>query len=174
MVEDKSIQVFKETESLPVPTNADIERAEAEFLTKPHISEAVEGKEGVYLIDCPMRHHFFPGIYIRECFMPAGAFVLGHEHLTEHANIILKGRARVTVGGEVQLIEAGTMIGSGPGVRKTLFILEDMIWQTVHANPDNCTDIDVLEARIRVKSKTFLENKEQLSLLKNQPLTLCQ
>lgn len=170
---DTSIAVFEQTERLPVPTNVDIERAEAEFVNKPHISEA-EGKEGVFLIDCPLKHHFCPGVYIREIFMPEGALIIGHEHLTEHFNIILSGTARVTVGSAVQEIVGPCMITSGPGVRKTLYILKDMIWQTVHANPDNCTDIAVLEDRIRVKSKTFLESAEQLRLLQHQPPSLCQ
>jgi hypothetical protein len=30
--------------------------------------------------DCPVTHHFGPGVYIREVKIPAGSLVLGHKH----------------------------------------------------------------------------------------------
>lgn len=108
------------------------------------------------LIDAPgaiwdpplLKHLFAPGIYIREIHMPAGIYVLGAQHKTEHFNIVLTGRAAVFMDGEFHLIQAPCTIKSDVDVRKFLLIEEDMIWQTVHANPDNERDVKVLESRL--------------------------
>lgn len=96
-------------------------------------------------VDCPLRHAFAPGVYIREIFMPAGTFVIGKIHKTEHFNIILKGKfALVGDGGHFDVIEAPCTFKSGVGVSKALFIYEDCTWQTVHAT--DLRDIDALDA----------------------------
>jgi len=111
-------------------------------------------------------HHFSPGIYIREIFMPAGMLVIGAQHKTRHFNVILKGRARVFMDGKVHEIQAPCTIESGVDVRKVLLILEDMTWQTIHANPDDEKDVDVLENRLATFSERYLQKKaERLALL---------
>ena len=56
-------------------------------------------------IDCPVQHHFGPGIYMREAFLPSGTYVMGHAHKDEHMNIMLKGKMAVIVNGEAKVIE---------------------------------------------------------------------
>jgi hypothetical protein len=121
-------------------------------------------------IACPLQHRFAPGIYLREIHMPAGVFVVGHEHATEHFNIVLQGRAQVRLiraDGEsesVGMIEAPATFISEAGVRKVLIIEEDMIWQTVHANPDDERDIAKLEERYVRLSPELLAAKGSLDL----------
>ena len=123
-------------------------------------------------VECPLVHRFTPGIYLREITMPAGTIVVGHKHLTEHLNIILTGRALVAWDGNVELLEAPHTFVSGPGVRKMLLILEDMVWQTIHNINDNIdvddlTDkrlgalVDFLEPDIIVKSDAWMEHDRQ-------------
>lgn len=100
--------------------------------------------EGVQ-VECPLVHHFSPGIYAREIFMPAGTFIIGHKHKTQHLNIILSGKAAVLMDGEVHYVEAPAVIESKPGVQKVLLIEEDMRWMTIHANPTECRDVVQLE-----------------------------
>ena len=83
-------------------------------------------------VECPVSHYQPPGVYCREIFMPAGTFIIGHLHKTEHINIVIKGRARVLMSGKVYDIQGPMNFISKKGVRKVLFILEDMIWMTVH------------------------------------------
>lgn len=93
--------------------------------------------------------------------MRAGTFVIGHEHKTEHFNIVLTGRASVMLeDGKVQEIVAPCTFVSHAGVRKVLYIHEDMIWQTVH--PTEETDVDKLEAALIVKSVSFLKHEKLL------------
>ena len=135
----------------------------------------IEAVEGACLdlpqIDCPLVHKFAPGVYLREIFMPRGTFIIGHEHRTEHFNIVLSGRARVMMEGKVHEIMGPCTFVSKPGVRKVLLILEDMRWATVH--PTHETDLHALEDELIVKSQTFLEHEsmEMLARLQQPILT---
>lgn len=131
-------------------SNAFIERVEENLLHLPQIG-------------MPLTHRFAPGVYLREIFMPAGTFVIGHEHKTEHFNIVLTGRARVLVDGVVREVGAGEVFVSKPGVRKVLYILENMRWQTVH--PTDETDISKLEELLIIKSPSFIRSEEAQSLI---------
>jgi hypothetical protein len=112
-------------------------------------------------VDCPLTHRFAPGVYFREIFMPADTIVLGHEHKTEHFNVILTGRALVAMDGEIQEVIAPAVIKSLAGVRKALLIIEDMRWCTVH--PTDETDLDKLEELLIIKSPTWLAHHQHLA-----------
>lgn len=124
--------------------------------------EGVEELEGELLkmegsTECSrlrLSHHFAPGIYVREIFMPAGEFIIGAEHTTEHFNIVLTGKATIIADGEVVEVVAPATFVSRAGVRKVLQIHSDMIWQTVHANPENETDTAKLESKLCRMSAT--------------------
>lgn len=122
--------------------NRKIEQAEKALLEFPQL-------------DCPLTHKFAPGVYLREIFMPAGTIVIGHEHKTAHFNVVLAGRARVMMDGVVEEIVAPCTFVSQPGVRKVLYILEDMRWATVH--PTKETRIDKLERKLVKKSLAWVE-----------------
>jgi hypothetical protein len=109
-------------------------------------------------VECPLTHRFAPGVYFREIFMPAGTIVLGHEHKTEHFNVILTGRALVAMDGEIQEVVAPAVIKSLAGVRKALLIIEDMRWCTIH--PTDETDLDKLEELLIIKSPAWLAHHE--------------
>jgi hypothetical protein len=147
-------------EAFKLPTNYEIERVEGQLLAAQRNGEFPA-------VEIPLSHYFAPGVYIREVFMPAGSFVIGHEHKTEHFNIVLKGVASVMMGGQLGLIKAPFTLISGTGVRKVLYIHEDMIWQTVHTNPDNCQDIPTLEARHVIPTQSFLAHLAEMETLKS-------
>jgi hypothetical protein len=135
----------------PLPeSETDIERAEAALL---------EGVQPVTFL----KHHFAPGIYIREIWMPAGSMILGHRHKTDHLNVITQGKVLVRAEGELRLIDAKgpapVTFRSGTGVRKALYLLEDTTWLTVHVNPDDCTDIPTLEARYTEPSEVYKQHE---------------
>lgn len=99
-------------------------------------------------VECPLEEYFAPDIYVRQVTMPAGTFVLGATHLTEHLNVVISGSARVVVGDEIVEIKAPCTFKSEAGVQKILHITEDCTWQTVHSNPENITDTKVLEDKL--------------------------
>lgn len=120
----------------------DIDAAEIEML----------GQEQV---DCPVTHRFGPGIYIREVFMPKGAYIIGHRHTTPHINIMLTGVIGLLNddGTETVLTAPQTFVAQ-PG-RKIAYIYEDVIWQNVHSTEE--TDVEKLEAMFLDKSPAFLD-----------------
>jgi hypothetical protein len=95
----------------------------------------------------PVRHRFAPGVYLREISMPAHTVVIGRVHLTEHFNILLQGAALIVHDdGRREELRAPMSFVSKAGVQKVLYILEDMIWQTVH--PTTETDLNKLETML--------------------------
>ncbi len=128
----------------------DIPKLEADMLKLPQAEHCVE-------------HIFAPGVYVRQIFMPAGAFLIGHTHKTEHLNVVLKGKARVLVDGKVVEISAPFTFKSGAGAQKVLYILEDMIWQTIHATDE--TDVQKLEAMLVRKSPVYLSHQLEKELM---------
>lgn len=102
--------------------------------------------------DCPVAHHFGPGIYIREVTLPAGIFAVGHAQKYEHLNIMLTGKVAIVDGDQVRVLEAPLIFTGKPG-RKVGYVLETCVWQNVYAT--NETDIDTLEAHYLDKSKTW-------------------
>jgi hypothetical protein len=135
-------------------------------VAKPASPEQIQRLEARLLnlpqADVPLVERFAPGVYLREVFMAKDTFVIGHEHRTEHFNVVLTGRASVLMNGEVSEIVAPCTFVSKPGVRKVLYIHEDMRWQTIH--PTEETDPLLLEDTLIVKSPAYLEHQAALDL----------
>lgn len=112
----------------------------------------------------PLEHRFQDGVYIREISMPADTFVIGHVHKHQHWNIILTGRALVSMEGEMREVCAGDVILSGPLVQKTLYIIDEMRWITVHSNPENIQDIATLEDEIVHLSSEMHDARKGMTL----------
>lgn len=123
-------------------TESDVQRLEAAFLDMPQA-------------DCPITHRFAPGIYIREVRMPAGSYVIGHHHKTDHLNIMLSGHLTILNedGTKTELRAPQTFIA--PTGRKIAYIHEDVIWQNVFATEER--DIDTLDEMFLDKSEAWLE-----------------
>ena len=130
---------------LTVPINDQIEKVEGQLLQLPQV-------------DCPLVHRFAPSVYMREVTMPTGSFVIGHEHNTEHFNVVLSGKARVMIDGVIEDIIAPCVFISKPSVRKILFIVEEMKWATVH--PTEQTDLEILDSTLIKKSDCFVRHSE--------------
>ena len=109
-------------------------------------------------VDCALVHRFAPSVYMREVTMPAGSFIIGHEHKTEHFNVVLTGKARVMMDGVIEDIIAPCVFVSKPAVRKVLYIVEEMKWATVH--PTEETDLEILDSNLIRKSNSFIKHSE--------------
>lgn len=139
-----------------------IPRIESEPAAPPAIREMIEALRQMPQREMPVTHRFQAGVYLREIFMPADTFVVGHVHKTRHHNIVTRGRAVVSMAGQpAKIVEAGALFESEAGVQKVLYIESDMLWVTVHANPDECRDVAALEERL-------LEIPEDLLALKGE------
>jgi len=116
-------------------------------------------------IDCPVQHHFGPGIYIREVFIPAGTYAMGHAHKKPTMNILLRGKMAVMVNGQAKVIEGPFIFNSEPG-RKFAYAIEGCVFQNLHATDE--TDLNKIENEFVDKSDAWkskqIENKQFLAI----------
>lgn len=115
---------------------------------------------------CPVKHHFAPGQYAREIFVPAHpdpeqpglyAVVIGKIHIHAHVNVVSQGRCIVfTEDGLVEIKAPATFISS-PGTKRVVTVVEDLIWTTVHNNPTDTRDLAVLERELIAPDYAALE-----------------
>lgn len=119
-----------------------MENAEVEMLSIPQV-------------DCPVVHHFGPGICIREVFMPAGTLAIGHFQKFTHMNIMLKGKVMIVDDGQTKVLTA-PMIFNGKAGRKIGYVIEDMVWQNIYAT--ELKDADAVEAFFIEKSEDWQQD----------------
>jgi hypothetical protein len=93
------------------------------------------------------RHWFAPGVYARELTIPAGTCLTGKIHRGAHINIISAGRISVLTEHGIKTLEAPCTLVSDAGIKRVGFAHEDTVWTCIHANPDDCTDLEELERR---------------------------
>ncbi len=130
---------------------------------------ALEALEGYMLnfpqVECPVVHHFGPGIYIREVTLPAGTIAIGHAQRFEHLNIMLTGAvAMVGDDGQTKVLRAPMIFVGKPG-RKLGYVLETCVWQNVYATEER--DIDKLESMFLDKSPTWQAHAEAAKQLES-------
>lgn len=107
-------------------------------------------------VNTPVRHIFGAGIYIRELSAPAGTFLIGHRQVTEHMNVMVKGKVLMLKDdGSIGIVEA-PFTGVMKAGRKIGMVLEDMVWQNIY--PTDETDVEVLESTYLDKSPYSKEN----------------
>lgn len=108
-------------------------------------------------VECPVLHHFGPGIYIREVTLPAGAVAIGHAQRYEQLNIMLTGKVAV-IGddGQVKILQA-PLIFVGPPGRKIGYVVETTTWLNVYSTEER--DIDLLEDMFLDKSDAWHEQQ---------------
>lgn len=117
--------------------------------------------------DCPVWHHFAPGLYARCMLIPAGVVLTGAVHKTEHLCIV-SGHIDVTADDGVRKIDHPHFIlSSKPGTKRAGFTHTDTYWTTVHATDE--TDLDKLvEELVEATSQQLLGGSENVQLLNNR------
>lgn len=106
-------------------------------------------------VECPVVHHFGPGVYIREVTLPQGTLAIGHAQRHEHLNIMLTGSvSMVGDDGQIKTLKAPMIFVGKPG-RKFGYVVETCTWQNVYPNPNEERDISVLEDKWLDKSQTW-------------------
>ena len=102
--------------------------------------------------ELPLKHTFTTGVYAREIFLPKDTIIVGKIHRHEHLNFISKGDVTVlTKDGLKRYTGPCTMVSSA-GTKRAVYTHEDTVWTTIHANPNNETDLDKLEDFIICKN----------------------
>lgn len=96
---------------------------------------------------CPVKHHFAPGSYAREMFLPAPMTVVGKIHKHAHVNVISQGCVLVFTEHEgVRMLKAPCTFVSTPGTKRVVHVIEDTVWTTVHVTDK--TDLAEIEREV--------------------------
>lgn len=119
--------------------------------------------------NCPLKHTFAPGVYVREIFIPKGTVVVGKIHKHSHPNFLMSGEVVVVTesGGRENLKAPMSMI-SKAGTKRIVFAVEDTVWITVHATDE----VDLLKIEDHVIAKSYEEFNEFIKLTNEKVLNL--
>lgn len=131
---------------------AKIDRLEAEIYKRPQV-------------EIPVRHYFPSGLYAREIVIPAGIVLTGKIHRGEHLNIVSAGCIDVLTDDGMQRVTAPFTMVSRAGTKRVGYAHSETVWTTIHGNPDNETDLEILEARYIVPTFAELTGPEARALI---------
>ena len=124
--------------------------------TTSRIFELEEALLAMPQLELEVRHHFAPGVYVRELRIPAGTCLTGAVHNTEHLNVCVRGRLKVVSSTMPdKVVEGGEIFCSPPGTKRAAYVEEDTVWLTIHATEE--TDIDRLELMLVHNDRKRLE-----------------
>lgn len=98
-------------------------------------------------VESPVTHIFTPGLYTRTIEMAAGTAHRSKIHKSEHQYIISQGACFVSENGGPKMLYKAPFHGiTKPGTWRTLFIIMDCIWTTMH--PTDKKTVEEVEADI--------------------------
>jgi len=105
--------------------------------------------------DCPVIHHFGPGVCMRELRAAAGTLLVGHAQKHEHLNLMLSGKVLVASDTGVTEVSAPAIFVAPPG-RKVGVVVEDMVWLNIYAT--DLTDVNAVENYFLDKNEDWAED----------------
>ncbi len=112
------------------------------------LDTATDGKEFT-------SHHFAPGVYLREFFLPKGMYFTSKIHKTTHLLIVASGKTAITSELGQTIIEGPTVLTTKPGTKRAVYGIEDTTFYTVHVTEE--TDLEVIEDKIIAKDFTEID-----------------
>lgn len=96
-------------------------------------------------------HIFLPGVYERKITIPAWTVLTGAEHKTPYRVRLEKGTIAVNTDNGVKVFTAPAEFLANAGMQRAGRVFdEEVVWVDVYDNPDNCTDLAILENRLYV------------------------
>lgn len=113
-------------------------------------------------VECPVRNHFAPGVYIREMTVPADVTATGAVHKTEHLTVVV-GHCFLTTDDGAQEFKGFHIVKSKPGIKRAIYAVTETKVATIHATDE--TDVDKL-----VELLTFSKSTELLGGSENRQL----
>ena len=122
--------------------------------------------------DIVTTHTFLPGVYERAITIPAWVVLTGAEHKTPYRVRLEKGKIAVNTDNGVKVLTAPLEFEARAGMQRAGRVFdEEVIWVDVYDNPDDCTDLAVLEDRLYVVPEYGLadsRNEEQKAKIEYQ------
>lgn len=108
-----------------------------------------------------IKHHFAPGMYAREMFMPKGALIVGKIHKHEHLTTLAYGKCEVATDQQIVVLEGPLTFSSPVGVKRVIYAHTDLLWTTYHATHE--TDLAAIEKEL------IAETYDDIQLLEVAP-----
>jgi hypothetical protein len=101
--------------------------------------------------DIVTTHTFLPGVYERAITIPAWTVLTGAEHKTPYRVRLEKGTIAVNTDDGVKVLTTPCEFEASAGMQRAGRVYdEEVIWVDIYDNPDNCTDLAILEDRLYV------------------------
>jgi hypothetical protein len=123
-------------------------------------------------VDCPVRHHFAPGMYAREITIPKGTVLTGAVHKTQNLAVLSSGKLQLVTDNGTTIISAPHILTVMPGMKNAAYALEDSVWTNFF--PTEETDTDVLVELLTESKATDLiggsDNKQLVANLSTERL----
>lgn len=121
-------------------------------------------------IDSMTSHDFCDGVYCRKFVLPKDAVVVSKVHAKENWFLLFSGEVSIAShDGTVKRIKAPWLSVTEPGTKRVVYAHDDAVMYTFHGNPDNETNVDLLEERYIVpESKPALSAPEIQMLLESK------
>lgn len=96
---------------------------------------------GMEQVECPLEDQFYPGLYIRERFVPAGTLFTTYTWKTTHPFRCIHGELLIWQDGKGwEVFKAPCKGITYAGTKRIVYAIDDVIWETLHANPDDIHD----------------------------------
>lgn len=96
-------------------------------------------------------HIFKPGVYERKITIPPWTVLTGAEHKTDYKVRLEVGTIAVNTDDGVKVLTGPLEFDAKAGMQRAGRVFEDeVVWVDVYPNPDDCTDLLVLEDRLYV------------------------
>ena len=107
------------------------------------------------LEEIPAKHYFADGIYGRELFRPAGAFIIGKMHAKSGLYVLADGELTVWNDSGAQRIKAPHVLVTKPGTKRMSYAHTDATVIVFHATTE--TDLDKVEAELIIPDVSEIE-----------------
>lgn len=89
-------------------------------------------------------HIFCEGLYGRRWSAKKGVYIVTETWKVQNISSMIQGKAAVATEDGWKIIEAPAFFITEPGTQRVMFMLEDVVFTTVHPNPTNERDTDKL------------------------------
>lgn len=120
---------------LDAPSREQIERLEGHLVQHPQVA-------------IPVVNRFAAGMYVREITIPADTLMTGKVHRAEHVSIMLSGEMTVLTESGMRRVCGPQVFISPPGTKRVGYSHTETRWVTVHLNPDECREVELIESRL--------------------------
>jgi hypothetical protein len=117
-------------------------------------------------VDCPVRHHFAPGIYAREITIPKGTVLTGAVHKTQNLAVLSSGKLQLVTDDDTTIITAPHILTVMPGMKNAAYALEDSVWTNFFPTEETNTDI-LVELLTESKATDLIGGSDNKQLVAN-------